>query len=57
MAPSLTGHLASEDGSVEQPALELLQELGWSHANLLHEVPGPANPTGPAQRGAGEAQS
>ena len=46
MAPSLTGHLASEDGSVEQPALELLQELGWSHANLLHEVPGPANPTG-----------
>ncbi len=46
MAPSLTGHLASEDGSVEQPALELLQELGWSYANLLHEVPGPANPTG-----------
>ena len=46
MAPSLTGHIASEDGSVERPALELLRELGWSLGNLLHETPGPNNPTG-----------
>lgn len=31
---------------VEQPALELLQELGWTHGDLMTEVPGPANPTG-----------
>ncbi len=29
MAPSLTGHIASEDGGVEKPALALLGELGW----------------------------
>jgi type I restriction enzyme R subunit len=29
MAPSLSGLVASEDGIVEQPALALLQELGW----------------------------
>lgn len=46
MAPSLTGIVASEDGIVEQPALELLQELGWTHVNLINETPGPANPTG-----------
>ncbi|MBC2665681.1 type I restriction endonuclease subunit R [Novosphingobium flavum] len=46
MAPSLTGIIASEDGIVEQPALELLQELGWTPINLMDEVPGPANPTG-----------
>jgi type I restriction enzyme R subunit len=46
VAPSLLGMVASEDGIVEQPALELLVELGWGHVNLLHEVPGPANPTG-----------
>ena len=46
MAPSLTGHIASEDGGVEQPALALLRELGWSHLNLMNETPGPANPTG-----------
>ncbi|MFC3214191.1 type I restriction endonuclease [Novosphingobium panipatense] len=46
MAPSLTRTIASEDGIVEQPALALLQELGWAHANLMHEQPGPANPTG-----------
>lgn len=46
MAPSLTGTIASEDGVVEQPALALLQELGWTHANLMHEQPGPSNPTG-----------
>jgi len=38
--------VASEDGIVEQPALELLQELGWAHVNLMHESPGPSNPTG-----------
>lgn len=46
MAPSLTGLVASEDGIVEQPALSLLQDLGWSHINLQDEAPGPANPTG-----------
>ena len=46
MAQSLTGLVASEDGIVEQPALALLQELGWVHLNLMDEVPGPANPTG-----------
>ncbi|WP_246695166.1 type I restriction endonuclease subunit R [Methylobacterium sp. P1-11] len=42
----MTGHIASEEGSVEQPALELLEELGWQRANLLSEQPGPNNPTG-----------
>ena len=46
MAPSLTGHIASEDGSVEQPALELLEELGWQRVNLQGELPGLDNPTG-----------
>lgn len=46
MAPSLTGTIASEEGSVEQPALKLLQELGWQPVNLMEEVPGEANPTG-----------
>jgi type I restriction enzyme R subunit len=46
MAPSLSGHIASEDGSVEQPALELLQELGWQRVNLQAEQLGPSNPTG-----------
>lgn len=46
MAPSLSGLVASEDGIIEQPALELLQELGWSPVNLMYEVPGPSNPTG-----------
>ncbi|MFO1213687.1 MAG: hypothetical protein U1E72_03650 [Burkholderiaceae bacterium] len=31
---------------MEQPALELLQELGWTHGDLMTEVPGPTNPTG-----------
>ena len=26
--------------------MALLQELGWSHINLLDEAPGPSNPTG-----------
>ena len=46
MAPSLTGHIASEGGIIERPALALLQELGWAHVNLIAEVPGLANPTG-----------
>lgn len=46
MAPSLTGLVASEDGAVEQPALALLEELGWTPVNLMNETPGPANPTG-----------
>lgn len=46
MAPSLTGAIASEDGIIEQPALALLQKLGWTHANLMYEQPGPSNPTG-----------
>ena len=46
MAPSLSGMVASEDGIVEQPALALLQELGWDCVNLYHDVPGPANTYG-----------
>ena len=46
MAPSLGGHLGSEDGSVEQPALTLLHELGWERVCLIDEAPGPQNPTG-----------
>lgn len=43
--PSLSSQF-SEDGAVEQPALALLQQLGWRHLNLMEEVPGPENPTG-----------
>lgn len=46
MPPSLSGIVASEDGIVEQPALALMEELGWSRVNLMYEMPGPANPTG-----------
>lgn len=46
MAPSLTSIVASEDKTVEAPALDLLASLGWERANLLHEEPGLANPTG-----------
>jgi type I restriction enzyme R subunit len=46
MAPSLTGQIASEQGAVEQPALELLEMLGWQHVNLQAEQPGAGNPTG-----------
>lgn len=46
MAPSLTGIVASEDGIVEKPALGLLQELGWTHVDLMDEAVGPANATG-----------
>lgn len=50
MAPSLTGHVASEDALVEQSALELLEALGWERKNLLHEVVGPTNPMGRTSR-------
>jgi type I restriction enzyme R subunit len=43
---SLSGAITSEHKLVEKPALDLLVELGWSHANLFAEVPGPSNPTG-----------
>lgn len=46
MSPSLSSYVASEDKTVEVPALELLNGLGWDLINLLHEVPGPDNPTG-----------
>lgn len=46
MSPSLSGVVASEDGIIEQPALELLEELGWTHFNLMYETPGPTNNTG-----------
>ncbi len=50
MAPSLKTKEPSvsytELSLVEQPAIELLEELGWTHGDLMHEVPGPANPTG-----------
>jgi type I restriction enzyme R subunit len=46
MPPSLSGIVASEDDIVEQPALALLEELGWSRTNLMYEVVGPENPTG-----------
>ena len=50
MAPSLKTKEPSvsytELSLVEQPAIELLEELGWTHGDLMTEVPGPANPTG-----------
>ncbi len=45
LLPSFSSEF-SEDGSVEQPALSLLQELGWHHENLMEEKPGVNNPTG-----------
>lgn len=50
MAPSVKAKESSisytELSLVEQPAIELLEELGWTHGDLMTEVPGPANPTG-----------
>ena len=43
---SLSGIITSEDGLVEKPGLDLLIELGWTHANLMAEEPGPTNHTG-----------
>src|SRR5262249_3046743 len=39
---SLSGAITSESGLIETPGLELLEELGWTHANLMQEEPGPA---------------
>ena len=50
MAPPLRAKEPSvsytELSLVEQPAIELLEQLGWTHGDLMGEVPGPANPTG-----------
>lgn len=50
MAPPLKAKEATpgytELALVEQPALELLQALGWEHGDLMNEAPGPQNPTG-----------
>jgi type I restriction enzyme R subunit len=43
---SLSAAITSEDELIETPGLELLEELGWKHANLMQEDPGPANATG-----------
>lgn len=43
---SLSGSLASEGETVEGPALELFEELGWTHQDLMQEQPGPENATG-----------
>ncbi|QOZ07310.1 type I restriction endonuclease subunit R [Bradyrhizobium sp. CCBAU 51765] len=43
---SLSGIITSEDKLVEKPGLELLVDLGWTHADLFKEEPGPPNPTG-----------
>ncbi|MEZ0083784.1 type I restriction enzyme R subunit [Bradyrhizobium japonicum] len=43
---SLSSVITSEDGLVETPGLELLEQLGWTHANLMDEEAGPGNPTG-----------
>lgn len=43
---SLSGAIASEKAIVEEPAVELLQSLGWQHGDLMQEQPGPNNPTG-----------
>lgn len=43
---SLSGAIASEKSLVEEPAIALLQEMGWTHVNLIQEQPGQSNPTG-----------
>ena len=43
---SLSGVISSEGWLIEKPGLDLLEDLGWTHADLFHEEPGPANPTG-----------
>ena len=57
MAPPLKAKEASvgytELSLVEQPAIELLEELGWTHGDLMAEVPGPANPSSSSSSMAG----
>jgi type I restriction enzyme R subunit len=36
----------TEDELIEQPAIELLKELGWEHINALHEILGPSGTIG-----------
>lgn len=48
--PSLTGAIANEKREVEEPAIALFRSLGWEHLDLLHEQPGPNNPTGRTSR-------
>ncbi|WP_354114282.1 type I restriction endonuclease subunit R [Bradyrhizobium sp. RT3a] len=43
---SLSGAISSEDKLVEKPGVDLLVELGWTHADLFNEVAGPGNLTG-----------
>jgi type I restriction enzyme R subunit len=43
---SLSSAMTSEGSLIETPGLDLLQDLGWKHVNLMLEEPGPANPTG-----------
>ena len=43
---SLSGAITSEGGLIETPGLDLLEELGWQHVDLMQEEPGPANSTG-----------
>ena len=45
-AAALLSTLSTEASLVETPAIELMATLGWSTANLLQEIPGPANPSG-----------
>ena len=40
--PEAVARMFREDVLVEQPAIELLVELGWRHENLYTEAPGPA---------------
>ena len=43
---SLSSVITSEDGLVETPGIELLEQLGWTHANLFDEEPGPDSQIG-----------
>lgn len=43
---SLASVITTEGGLIEKPGLDLLQELGWQHTNLMSEEPGPLNSTG-----------
>src|SRR5258705_1037066 len=43
---SLSGTITGEDALVEKPGLDLLVELGWTHADVFNEDPGPTNPSG-----------
>ena len=36
---SLSAAITSEGGLIERPGLDLLEELGWEHVNLMQEGP------------------